>query len=75
LPTLHQLQRTQRNVTLQWFERNRLWASPEEAHEALSAETKPVETPMETPEAAEITRLPYAPEYRDRQSLRLSEAS
>jgi glutamate synthase domain-containing protein 2 len=28
-----------------------------------------------TPEAAEITRLPYAPEYRDRQNIRLSEAS
>jgi hypothetical protein len=31
LPTLRQLQRTQSNVTLSWFERNRLWASPAEA--------------------------------------------
>ena len=28
-----------------------------------------------TPEAAEITRLPYAPEYRERENLRLPEAS
>jgi hypothetical protein len=37
LPTLRQLQRTQPDTTLQWFERNRLWASPVEAREALRA--------------------------------------
>jgi hypothetical protein len=31
LPTLKQLQRTQPNVTLGWFERDRLWLSPEQA--------------------------------------------
>jgi hypothetical protein len=36
LPTLKQLQRTQPNVTLKWFERNRLWASAAEAEEAVS---------------------------------------
>ncbi len=33
-PTLHQLQRTQANVTLRWFERGRVWDSPEAAKEA-----------------------------------------
>jgi hypothetical protein len=28
-----------------------------------------------TPEAAEITRLPYAPEYRERENVRLSASS
>jgi hypothetical protein len=35
LPTLHQLQRKQPQVTLMWFERGRLWPSPTEAREAL----------------------------------------
>lgn len=33
IPTLKQLQRTQPNVTLNWFERDRLWTSPEQAEE------------------------------------------
>ncbi len=37
LPTLYQLQRTQSDVTLQWFERNRLWPSPADARQALLA--------------------------------------
>jgi hypothetical protein len=37
LPTLRQLQRTQPDTTLQWFERNRLWSSPLEAREAMRA--------------------------------------
>jgi hypothetical protein len=37
LPTLHQLQRTQPDTVLRWFERNRLWSSPLEAREALHA--------------------------------------
>jgi len=37
LPTLHQLQRTQPDTTLRWFERNRLWNSPLEAREASRA--------------------------------------
>jgi hypothetical protein len=37
LTTLHQLQRTQPTVSLQWFERNRLWTSPEHARAALRA--------------------------------------
>ena len=40
LPTLKQLQRTQPNVTLQWFERNRLWVGPEEARAAMLAQRK-----------------------------------
>ena len=35
LPTLHQLQRTQPNVALLWFERGRTWESPKAAREAL----------------------------------------
>src|SRR5215470_8889850 len=34
LPTLHQLKRTNANVTMQWFSGGRLWASPEEARNA-----------------------------------------
>jgi hypothetical protein len=37
LPTLYQLQRTQPDVSLKWFERGRLWSSPLEAREALVA--------------------------------------
>jgi hypothetical protein len=36
VPTLHQLQRKQPQVTLMWFERGRLWMSPTEAREALA---------------------------------------
>jgi hypothetical protein len=39
LPTLHQLQRTQPDTRLCWFERNRLWTSPLEAREARVART------------------------------------
>jgi hypothetical protein len=35
IPTLKQLQRTQPSVTLKWFERGRLWDSPEAARAAL----------------------------------------
>jgi hypothetical protein len=35
LPTLRQLQRTQEDVELKWFERGRLWASPEAARTAM----------------------------------------
>ena len=35
LPTLTQLKRTQPDVRLMWFERGRLWASPEDAKAAL----------------------------------------
>jgi hypothetical protein len=42
LPTLHQLQRTQPDVTLKWFERGRVWSSPLEAKEAaLAARSRP----------------------------------
>ncbi|MFO7302034.1 MAG: hypothetical protein DIU54_006385 [Acidobacteriota bacterium] len=34
LPTLHQLQRTQPDAVLMWFERGRLWTSREEAANA-----------------------------------------
>jgi hypothetical protein len=37
LPTLRQLQRTQPDSVLKWFDRGRLWASPEEARDALRA--------------------------------------
>lgn len=33
MPTLKQLQRTQPSTAIQWFERGRLWASPEAANE------------------------------------------
>jgi hypothetical protein len=36
IPTLKQLQRTQPNATLAWFERDRLWTSPEQAEENLA---------------------------------------
>jgi hypothetical protein len=38
LPTLYQLQQTQPDVSLKWFERGRLWSSPLEAREALVAQ-------------------------------------
>jgi len=40
LPTLHQLQRTQSDVTLQWFDRGKLWESPEAARAALLAKRR-----------------------------------
>lgn len=42
LPTLHQLHRTQPNVTLRWVERGRVWESPDQARDAaLAARRKP----------------------------------
>jgi hypothetical protein len=38
VPTLTQLQRTQPQVALMWFERGRLWPSPTEAREALGVQ-------------------------------------
>lgn len=35
IPTLKQLQRTQPHVALMWFERGKLWVSPEAARQAL----------------------------------------
>jgi hypothetical protein len=35
VPTFVQLQRTQPNVSLKWFERSRIWTSPAEARDAL----------------------------------------
>jgi hypothetical protein len=35
LPTLHQLQRTQPDAVVRWFDRGKLWESPIEAREAL----------------------------------------
>jgi 23S rRNA pseudouridine2605 synthase len=40
LPTLKQLQRTQPNVELRWFERGRFWTSPEEARTAFVAKSR-----------------------------------
>ena len=37
LPTLRQLQRTQPDSMLKWFDRGRLWTSPSEAEAALRA--------------------------------------
>src|ERR1700733_11489475 len=34
LPTLRQLQRSQPDVSIRWFERGRLWESPEAARDA-----------------------------------------
>lgn len=41
LPTLKQLQRTQPDAVLKWFERNRLWASREEAEAAKRVRRRP----------------------------------
>ena len=38
MPTLHQLRRTNRDVTMKWFARGRLWESPEDE---LAARTRP----------------------------------
>jgi hypothetical protein len=40
LPTLKQLQRTQPDAALKWFQRNRLWDSPAHAAEALERRHK-----------------------------------
>jgi hypothetical protein len=44
LPTLRQLQRTQPDTELRWFERNRFWTTPEEAREALAARRRAPES-------------------------------
>ena len=41
LPTLKQLQRSEPEATLKWFERGRLWDSPEAAEEAAARATRP----------------------------------
>lgn len=38
IPTLRQLQRTQPDVDLRWFDRGQLWNSPEQARDALRAQ-------------------------------------
>ena len=40
VPTLHQLQRKQADVTLRWFDRGRLWNSPAEARDSLTTERR-----------------------------------
>lgn len=40
VPTLHQLQRTQADVTLRWFDRGRLWDSPSEARDSLQVQRR-----------------------------------
>jgi hypothetical protein len=37
LPTLRQLQRTQKDATVRWFENGKLWESPEAARAAVVA--------------------------------------
>jgi hypothetical protein len=44
LPTLKQLQRTQPDSMLRWFERGKLWTSPAEAAFALRAKRRPAES-------------------------------
>jgi hypothetical protein len=48
VPTLRQLQHTQPDVTLRWFERGRLWESPEAARFGLRA--KPADVEKRRPE-------------------------
>jgi hypothetical protein len=57
VPTWRQLQRTQSDVTLRWFERGRLWESPEAARFGLRAK----------PPAAEKRRADWRPggDHRD----------
>jgi hypothetical protein len=43
LPTLRQLQRTNRDVVMKWFARGRLWESPEQAQWAHRAVERPRE--------------------------------
>lgn len=45
LPTLKQLQRRQPDAVLRWFERGRIWSSPEEARAAFEAERRASERP------------------------------
>ena len=45
VPTFVQLQRTQPDVSLKWFERGRLWTSPAEARDALLAQTAAATAP------------------------------
>src|SRR6185503_5480492 len=47
LPTLHQLQRKQADVVLRWFDRGRVWESPEEARDALKAQRQEDRRPRE----------------------------
>jgi hypothetical protein len=54
IPTFVQLQRTQPDVSLKWFERNRIWSSPGEARDALAA----------VRERRRTTARPRKPEWR-----------
>jgi translation initiation factor IF-2 len=45
MPTLKQLQRKDPGAALKWFERGRLWASPEEARTQLAAERSAARRP------------------------------
>jgi hypothetical protein len=52
VPTFKQLQRTQPEVTLRWFERGRVWENPDAARAAslLAAEAAKVRRPRRDPE-------------------------
>jgi hypothetical protein len=52
IPTFVQLQHSQPNVSLKWFEQNRLWSSPGEARDALKARRE------------EKRRAPHRPDWR-----------
>lgn len=41
IPTLKQLQRTQPDVAMKWFERGKLWDSAQQADEALRSRRRP----------------------------------
>src|SRR6185295_18335222 len=51
LPTLHQLQRKNPNVALQWFARGRLWESREAEHEDFQRRKRSAEAPHGKPPA------------------------
>src|SRR6185436_10879828 len=46
LPTLHQLQRKNANVTMQWFARGKLWESREAEHDDFQRRKRQAEAPF-----------------------------
>src|SRR6185503_14445798 len=52
LPTLHQLQRKNPNVAMQWFARGRLWESREAEQEDFQRKKRAAEAPFAKPAAS-----------------------
>src|SRR6185503_8725437 len=62
LPTLHQLQRKNPNVTMQWFARGKLWASREAEQEDFQRHKRHAEAPFaKAPSSGERRNADWRP--------------